>query len=52
MLAEHAGSGSAVAAPVARKVMDQYLLGEVQYDVPAPVIAPYSGDVRKVSGAP
>lgn len=52
VLAEHAGSGSAVAAPVARKVMDQYLLGEVQYDVPAPVIAPYSGDVRKVSGAP
>lgn len=50
VLAEHAGSGSAVAAPVARKVMDQYLLGEVQYDAPAPVIAPYSGDLRNASG--
>lgn len=41
VLAEHAGSGSAVAAPVARKVMDQYLLGEVRFDGDPPVIAPY-----------
>lgn len=52
VLAEHAGSGSAVAAPVARKVMDQYLLGEVLYNVPAPVIAPYTGALSNVSGVP
>lgn len=50
VLAEHAGSGSAVAAPVARKVMDQYLLGEVQYESPPPVIAPYTGELRNASG--
>jgi penicillin-binding protein 2 len=31
VIAEHAGGGSAVAAPIARKVMDQYLLGEVRF---------------------
>jgi penicillin-binding protein 2 len=31
VIAEHAGGGSAVAAPIARKVMDQYLLGEVLF---------------------
>ena len=31
VLAEHAGHGGSVAAPVARQVMDQYLLGKVVY---------------------
>lgn len=31
VLAEHAGHGGSVAAPVARQVMDQYLLGRVAY---------------------
>jgi penicillin-binding protein 2 len=31
VIAEHAGGGSAVAAPIARKVMDQALLGEVLF---------------------
>lgn len=31
VLAEHAGHGGSVAAPVARQVMDQYLLGRVLY---------------------
>ncbi len=31
VLAEHAGHGGSVAAPVARQVMDQYLLGHVIY---------------------
>lgn len=40
VIAEHAGSGGAVAAPIARKVMDQYLLGEVRFDHPPPTIPP------------
>ncbi|MGQ0620884.1 MAG: penicillin-binding protein 2 [Panacagrimonas sp.] len=31
VIAEHAGGGGAAAAPIARQVMDQYLLGEVLY---------------------
>lgn len=31
VMAEHAGHGGSVAAPVARQVMDQYLLGRVLY---------------------
>lgn len=31
VLAEHAGHGGSVAAPVARQVMDQYLMGKVIY---------------------
>ena len=34
VLAEHAGHGGSVAAPVARQVMDQYLLGRVLYGTP------------------
>ncbi len=44
VIAEHAGHGGTAAAPVARQVMDQYLLGKVLYNVkagqePAPVVA-------------
>lgn len=31
VLAEHGGHGASVAAPIARKLMDMYLLGEVRY---------------------
>ena len=40
VIAEHAGHGGSAAAPIARKVMDQYLLGEVRYDAPPPTIPP------------
>lgn len=40
VLAEHAGHGGSTAAPVARKVMDMYLLGEVRYNPGAPAAAP------------
>lgn len=43
VIAEHAGHGGSAAAPIARKVMDQYLLGEVQYDSPPPTIPPLAG---------
>jgi penicillin-binding protein 2 len=36
VVAEHAGFGGAVAAPVARRVIDQYLLGKVLYTGPLP----------------
>lgn len=36
IIAEHGGHGSSVAAPVARQIMDQYLLGEIRYRMPAP----------------
>lgn len=35
VLAEHAGHGGSVSAPVARQVMDQYLLGKVLFATPA-----------------
>jgi len=35
VLAEHAGHGGSAAAPIARQVMDMYLLGEVRYNVVA-----------------
>lgn len=38
VLAEHAGHGGAVSGPIARKVMDQYLLGEVRFESPPPVV--------------
>jgi penicillin-binding protein 2 len=40
VIAEHAGGGSAVAAPIARMVMDQYLLGEVQFDGEPAIVPP------------
>ncbi len=36
VIAEHAGHGGSSAAPIARKVMDQYLLGKVLYESPPP----------------
>ena len=33
VIAEHGGHGGSVAGPVARMIMDQYLLGEVRYGV-------------------
>lgn len=39
VIAEHAGHGGAVAAPIARQVMDQFLLGEVRYGV-TPTVSP------------
>ncbi|MES0872986.1 penicillin-binding protein 2 [Sinimarinibacterium thermocellulolyticum] len=40
VIAEHAGGGSAVAAPIARMVMDQYLLGEVLFDGEPTIVPP------------
>ena len=40
VLAEHAGHGGSVAAPVARQVMDQYLLGKVLYATPSLAATP------------
>ena len=34
VIAEHAGHGGSAAAPVARQVMDQYLLGQILYNLP------------------
>jgi penicillin-binding protein 2 len=39
VIAEHAGHGGSVAAPIARQVMDMYLLGEVRFN-PAAAPAP------------
>jgi penicillin-binding protein 2 len=48
VIAEHAGGGSAVAAPIARKVMDQALLGEVLFTgEPAFVPPPPPAGVRR-----
>lgn len=62
VLAEHAGHGGSVAAPVARQVMDQYLLGRVLYatenlpatpDEPAPAAAtPLDGYLAPDQHAP
>lgn len=40
VLAEHAGHGGAAASPIARQVMDQYLLGEVRYTPVTAATAP------------
>lgn len=41
LIAEHGGHGASVAAPVARQMMDQYLLGEIRYRKPGtPATAP------------
>lgn len=40
VIAEHAGHGGSAAAPIARKVMDMALLGEVRYNPAAAIPAP------------
>ncbi len=50
VLAEHGGHGASVAAPIARKLMDMYLLGEVRYrdgtePAPAAATSPAAGAV-------
>lgn len=40
VFAEHAGHGGSAAAPVARQVMDQYLLGKVLFATPALAATP------------
>ncbi len=40
VIAEHAGGGSTNAGPMARKVLDQYMLGEVRYGVPVATPGP------------
>jgi penicillin-binding protein 2 len=40
VIAEHGSHGGSTAGPVARKVMDQYLLGKVLYDEPPPAPVP------------
>ncbi len=45
VVAEHAGHGGSAAAPVARQVIDQYLLGKVLYNNPAaPAVTPEEPD--------
>jgi len=48
VLAENGGHGGGTAAPIARKVMDYYLLGKV----PAPIETPKSSVVSATSGVP
>lgn len=43
VIAEHAGGGGAMAAPIARQVMDQALLGQVLYMPPPPPGTPPVG---------
>ena len=43
VIAENGGHGGSVAAPIARKVMDQYLLGAIQIK-PAPVPGPAAAE--------
>jgi penicillin-binding protein 2 len=54
VLAEHGGHGASVAAPIARKVMDMYLLGEVRYrETPLPAaVAPVTVDEPDTVGEP
>jgi penicillin-binding protein 2 len=40
VIAEHAGHGGSAAAPIARQVMDQYLLGQILYQAPPEPGAP------------
>ena len=46
VIAEHAGGGGANAAPIARQVMDQALLGQVLYQPPTPPPGPETTPVQ------
>jgi penicillin-binding protein 2 len=57
VVAEHAGHGGTSAAPVARALMDQYLLGKVLYNAPAavpavPPVEPETPDTAPEEPAP
>ena len=53
VLAENGGHGGGTAAPIARKVMDYYLLGKVPQPVVVPVVkAAAASGVSAVSGVP
>jgi penicillin-binding protein 2 len=57
VVAEHAGHGGTSAAPVARALMDQYLLGKVLYNSPkapvaAPPVEPETPDTAPEAGPP
>ena len=52
LIAEHGGHGASVAAPVARQIMDQYLLGEIRYrkpGTPAPANAAPAAPVPAIA---
>lgn len=57
VVAEHAGHGGTSAAPVARALMDQYLLGKVLYNAPAvapaaPPVEPEAPDTAPQAAPP
>lgn len=51
VIAEHAGHGGATAGPIARQVIDQYLLGEVLYQKPLPPGTPPPAPVTPAAAA-
>lgn len=51
VIAEHAGHGGSVAAPIARQVMDMYLLGEVRYQMPTEPKAENTPPTAATAGA-
>ncbi|WP_428311742.1 penicillin-binding protein 2 [Hydrocarboniphaga sp.] len=59
VIAEHAGFGGTSAAPIARQMIDQYLLGKVLFRAPQPVVLatpedqmPADGDDDDATGTP
>jgi penicillin-binding protein 2 len=52
IIAEHGGHGSSVAAPVARQIMDQYLLGEIRYRRPGTPATPAATGPAPVNSSP
>jgi penicillin-binding protein 2 len=50
VLAEHAGHGGSIAAPVARQVMDQYLMGKVLYGTATLAATPEDPAASEASG--
>jgi penicillin-binding protein 2 len=52
VIAEHAGHGGSAAGPIARQVMDQYLLGQITYNVAPPTGAPRPQPAAAAPAAP
>ncbi|HEX4871038.1 MAG TPA: penicillin-binding protein 2 [Nevskiaceae bacterium] len=52
VIAEHAGHGGAAAAPIARQVMDQALLGEIRWPASPSASAPAAPAASPVPAAP